>query len=210
MAIRSDMTGMQFGALSIEQRLPNDSAGFSKWLAKCSCGKHTEVRGVNLRNGHTTSCGCHNPRPLIDRLMEKTQVGPSCWEWTGRKNIHGYGWLVAVELKGDRSRRIELAHRAMWFAKHGPIPAGMFICHSCDNPGCVCPDHLFLGTPKDNAIDMASKGRWNSQYKIPPTHCKRGHEFSERNTRINGSGKRICRACAALWAKTFRKAKKNV
>ena len=79
----------------------------------------------------------------------------SCWEWTGRycgpiKSRYGNFW------NGKKSER---AHRFSWRMHHGEIPSGMDVLHRCDNMMCVNPDHLFLGTKKDNAMDMAAKGR---------------------------------------------------
>lgn len=74
-----------------------------------------------------------------------------CWIWTGfTKN--GYG---RVGFANKRWR----AHRLAWVLTHGPIQDGMLVCHSCDRPACINPEHLFLGTPKDNMDDMNAKGR---------------------------------------------------
>lgn len=81
-------------------------------------------------------------------------VTPSgCWEWNRNRNVYGYGRI------GKKNRAIT-AHRLSWEINRGPIPPGLFICHKCDNPPCVNPDHLFLGTCKDNLNDMWSKGRY--------------------------------------------------
>lgn len=75
-----------------------------------------------------------------------------CWEWTNFNNTRGYGMLF---YQGSS----QLAHRVSWQIHNGPIPAGLFVCHQCDNPKCVRPSHLFLGTALDNARDRDRKGR---------------------------------------------------
>lgn len=107
-----------------------------------------------------------------------------CIEFTGYKES-GYG---RVTIKG---RRI-LMHRLAWEHEHGPIPKGMYVLHKCDNRACFNSYHLFLGTIKDNALDMVSKNRSAGQKK---THCPAGHSYDELNTKIDSNGHRICKIC---------------
>ena len=91
--------------------------------------------------------------PLIDRFWRKVDKSGDCWEWTAAKCSTGYGWI------GIGNRKTQAAHRVVWELTYGPIPDGLCICHKCDNPGCVNPDHLFLGTYGDNMKDMWDKSR---------------------------------------------------
>lgn len=89
----------------------------------------------------------------FDEFRARLRETPSgCWEWTRTLNNQGYG---VTWLNGRRTS----AHRAAWVLAHGPIPAGRWVLHSCDNPPCCNPDHLWLGTPRDNQRDCISKGR---------------------------------------------------
>lgn len=84
-----------------------------------------------------------------------SRVVPSdtgCWEWAGPKDRRGYGLF-------PYHRTYYRAHRFMHLLVTGNIPDGAFACHRCDNPGCVNPAHLFIGTAMDNAIDREQKGR---------------------------------------------------
>lgn len=91
---------------------------------------------------------------LADRLWAKTERVGDCLEWTGTRLPRGYGVIY-----GGPERRKVYTHRAAYEVTHGPVPDGMYVCHKCDNPSCVEPDHLFLGSPADNMQDMRAKGR---------------------------------------------------
>lgn len=94
---------------------------------------------------------------LFARLLKNTATaaGDACWEWTGR-TTKGYG---EVRFKRGGRRRIVRAHRLSWALCVGEIPPGLNVLHRCDNPPCVRPSHLFIGTTQDNITDMWQKSR---------------------------------------------------
>src|SRR5262245_6642261 len=98
-----------------------------------------------------------NTIPLITRLERHIKVMPNgCWEWQGRRSRDGYGRMTITESRRPHTRP---AHRVAWEHFNGPIPENMLVCHKCDNPPCINPAHLFLGTHRDNFRDMREKGR---------------------------------------------------
>ena len=100
-------------------------------------------------------------KTVKDRFWEKVNVtsDKNCWEWQASKMGYGYGQF------GISSGKVVLAHRYSWIIHYGEIPNNLFVLHHCDNPSCVNPKHLFLGTQADNVFDMRNKGR----HKEPPS-----------------------------------------
>ena len=111
-----------------------------------------------------------------------------CHIWTGAKNLLGYGSI-------KNNKKMVRANRASYVIYKGEIPHGMVVCHRCDNPPCVNPLHLFIGTDSDNQKDAVAKGR---QAKAAKTHCPQGHEYAGDNLYLHPKRKnRICRTCRA-------------
>jgi DNA-binding XRE family transcriptional regulator len=114
-------------------------------------------------------------RPIKERFWEKVEKTENCWHWKGCLNNRGYG---QISMNG----KAVLSHRVSWEIHNGPIPEGLQALHRCDNPICVRPDHLFLGTNSDNHTDMVNKGRCRNgdrKGEMNPTSILKRYEVDE-------------------------------
>lgn len=117
------------------------------------------------------------PKSVAERFWKHIITHPDgCWEWVGATKQGGYG-KIGQSLPVQRTLQ---AHRVSWEIHYGPVPKGIDVLHTCDNPPCCRPDHLFLGTQVDNSRDMVRKGRHVS--KTRPESLRRGdnHPFRLR------------------------------
>src|SRR5665213_770489 len=161
------------------------------WELRCDCGGTRFADSGRLTSGKAKSCGCSlrtqficvvvgcgkraHSRSLCNRHYKRSKIETNtsfdlreriaiktmrhangCLEWTGTIGQAGYGQTTWQGRKYH-------AHRLAWERARGPIPAGMLVCHKCDNRKCVDIEHLFLGTQKDNIQDAIAKGRFDPQ-----------------------------------------------
>lgn len=93
---------------------------------------------------------------LRDRFLKKVIKSKNCWQWNAAKSAKGYGY---IGVRGKDGWKTKYAHRISYELFRGKIPRGLLVLHKCDNPGCVNPKHLFIGTDMDNCRDKINKGR---------------------------------------------------
>ncbi len=119
-------------------------------------------------------CGPYKRQPIADRFWKHVTKGDDCWEWVGARQSANYG-VLNVRKPGSVGGGPVYAHRLSWEIHNGVIPDGLIVCHRCDNPPCVNPGHLFLGTMADNTADMVRKGRARGWPKGKPMPIHNGH-----------------------------------
>lgn len=127
-------------------------------------------------------------QPIEDRFWRKVDKTGDCWVWTGSVTPRGYGTFFLIHPHVRTG-----AHQYSAMLHFGMFDRRLKVLHRCDNPPCVRPDHLFLGTMADNSKDMVSKGR-HGRYNAFKTMCVNDHEFTEENTYLY-EGRRMCRQC---------------
>lgn len=137
-------------------------------------------------------------RPVAVRFWEKVDHsgGPdACWPWTAARHRNGYGKF------GLTRRRTLLIHRMAWELTNGPIPPGMFVCHTCDHPPCCNPAHLFLGDHRTNMADMTRKGHTAPGGAPTPERQARGERIA--HAKLTAPDVRAIRLCYAQGGITF-------
>lgn len=134
-----------------------------------------------------------------DRFLNKVEKTNNCWNWKAYIRHDGRGEF-------SFNSKAEKAHRISHLLFKGNIPEGLHVLHKCDNPKCVKPSHLFLGTHADNMRDCKAKGR---HFLSTKTHCSNGHKFTEKNTRYRKrpDQKYISRVCRVCESRTFKEAR---
>jgi len=186
-----DLTGERFGRLTVLERGKNNNSGKVRWLCNCDCGNKILCNRNELRSRDTRSCGCYKLDKLtnekteklyptrkrkaketktiteeerylsfVNWFFEKINKTNDCWLWTASKDKDGYGNFTF--------KTMTRAHQFSYLIHKGIIPKGNIICHTCDNPGCVNPEHLYAGTHQTNSDDKMSRGRWKT-YKVGAT-----------------------------------------
>jgi hypothetical protein len=158
MPAKRNWVGLVFERLTVIEEVPPTKA-----RVRCECGKVKVVWRCSLSTGATTSCGCWQKEvvrvmrstTLQEKLLDRIDMRgeDECWPWLGGTDGKGYG-LINSAPNGETR-----AHRAAWVHFNGPIPEGKNVLHTCDNPPCCNPKHLFLGGQQENIDDMIAKGR---------------------------------------------------
>ena len=196
---RKNYIGQKFGKLTaIEDDGMNNKSYAYKCL--CECGNiRRNVNGYELKRGVINSCGCAYPRGhkrpcktieeyhnhVKKELLSKRNIVNECWEWLGQLDNKGYGRRTFTI---DGKKRKTPVHQISYRLWKGDIEKGLFVCHTCDNRKCFNPEHLWIGTQKDNLQDMKIKGRGvdHKGEKHPQSKLKEKDVLDIRRMRLEG------------------------
>lgn len=159
-------------------------------LSKCHAKGYCDIHYMRFKR-HGDPQGSAMRQAFEDRFMDKVDAtGDGCWEWTAAKEDAGYG---IFSIARSRTRR---AHRVSYELHVGPIPDGLVIDHLCRNKGCVRPEHLEAVTGAENV-----RRGLGGILRVPKSHCRHGHEYTEANKRMVNAGgypSYTCRTCESL------------
>lgn len=190
-----DKTGLKIGWWTVIRRSSRKNSSGYFWICKCICGREKEISNNSITSKDSNSCGCSRlKKNRRDKFFSRKYVikENGCWEWIGTIDNKGY----------PRFGRDQLAHRFSYKKFKGEIPKGLCVCHNCpggDNPKCVNPEHLWLGTQKENILDKGPKGKQSrgesqgqsklkeSQVKEILTRLKNGELGTELASEFNVS-----------------------
>ncbi len=157
---------------------------------------HGKIPPRNTRNAPKAGNKCANnvqPTDTIKRIRARVEVDANgCWIWMGATSSRGYGQIKV-------GRQVLAVHRAVAEATYGEIGAGLMALHHCDVKRCCRPDHLYVGSARQNIGDAIARGRFPfaaQALQRAKTTCVHGHPFDEDNTLLTSRGTRHCRQCA--------------
>lgn len=170
-----NLSGIKYGNLlvikkSYTKKVNNKTRSF--WQCLCDCGNIVDIQRDCLIGGGTKSCGCLKlkgyilpqrqkiekmKKLVLSKISKNEKTG--CWNWNGIINTYGYGQQPVYNLFGFKKRNMNASRLSAALFKNFDPNNNMCVLHSCDNPACINPDHLFFGTQTENMQDMRNKNR---------------------------------------------------